>query len=157
MLSNPWRQICALRIKAKDGKLFVGTGWFIGPKTLLTAGHCVFMQNEGGWAASIEIIPAKHGDTEPFGRVTATRFASVDGWVEQASRDFDYGVILLENDALGRRLGNFAVNALDQPELTAAVAKISGYPADLDRAQFQYFHERQLMSVTESRLNYDID
>ena len=157
MLSNPWRQICALRITAESGSMFVGTGWFIGSRTLLTAGHCVFMQKEGGWPKSIEVIPGRHGSTEPFGRAIATRFASVDGWVDESGRDFDYGVIFLDDDALGRRLGNFGVEALDKDELTAATAKISGYPADLDRAQFQYFHERPLMSATESRLVYDID
>src|SRR5258708_15868341 len=43
LATNPWRQICALRIKSQTNRMFVGTGWFIGPKTLATAGHCVFL------------------------------------------------------------------------------------------------------------------
>jgi hypothetical protein len=64
MIANPWRQICALRIRSKTGKMYVGTGWFIAPRVLATAGHCVFLQNEGGWAQSIDVIPAKAGSSE---------------------------------------------------------------------------------------------
>src|SRR4051812_15241614 len=37
----PWRMICALEMETTFGS-FIGTGWFAGPKTLITAGHCVF-------------------------------------------------------------------------------------------------------------------
>lgn len=157
MRSNPWRQICALRVKSTTGKLYVGTAWFIGPKTLATAGHCVFLQREGGWAASIDVIPAKFGPSEPFGRISSQRFGSVRGWVEENKRDFDYGVIFLDDSTTGGRLGNFEVESLRDDELRGTEAKISGYPADRERAEFQYYHERPLTSTTESRLNYDID
>src|SRR5687768_14420857 len=38
MLRNPWRQICALRITSKSNRTYVGTGWFIAPGVLATAG-----------------------------------------------------------------------------------------------------------------------
>jgi len=34
--TNPWRQICALRIQSSTGVAYVGTGWFIGPSVLAT-------------------------------------------------------------------------------------------------------------------------
>jgi glutamyl endopeptidase len=155
--TNPWRQICALRIRSKSGQMYVGSGWYIAPKTLATAGHCVYLQDDGGWAASIEVIPAKFGDAQPFGSVRATRFAAVDGWTIRSQRDFDYGAIILDDDAAGRQVGNFEVRAFDDGEINNVVAKISGYPADLERAQFQYFHERPVQRVTSTRLFYDID
>ncbi len=154
---NPWRQICALRIRSKTGKTYVGTGWFIAPKVLATAGHCVFLQKDRGWAQEIEVIPAKFGTSEPFGRLRSTRFASVDGWTEQKSRDSDYGAILLDDGAIGEQLGNFEVQALTDAELDGVNAKISGYPADKEQAAFQYFHERPLTSTTGTRLLYEID
>ena len=158
MQSNPWRQICALRIRSKTGRAYVGSGWFIAPSVVATAGHCVYLQNEGGWAQSIDVIPALRGDGPPlYGSATATRFKAVDGWVNGGSRDFDYGVIILDDDTLGRRVGNFAVQALSDSALKSVMAKISGYPADRDRAMYQYFHERPLMSSTATRLEYDID
>jgi len=155
--TNPWRQICALRIRAATGKLFVGTGWFIGPQVLATAGHCVFLQNEGGWPTSIDVIPARSGAEEPYGRITSTRFASVDGWVDTKGRDFDYGVIFLDAPDVGTKVGNFQVEAELDSELGGAIGRISGYPADRDQAQFQYFHERVLREITATRLLYDID
>ena len=157
MARNPWRQICALRIVSQTERTFVGTGWFIAPGVLATAGHCVFLQNEGGWAKSIRVIPAKNGSDQPFGVMTSTRFASVDGWVVKRQRDFDYGVVLLDDPAVGVQLGNFAVNALDTGDLRDTDAQISGYPADRDNATFQYFHARPMIDVTDTRLIYDID
>lgn len=76
MRANPWRQICALRIRSKTGKIYVGTGWFIAPNVLATAGHCVFLQNEGGWAQSIDVFPAKAGSNY-FGKATSNRFRAL--------------------------------------------------------------------------------
>jgi glutamyl endopeptidase len=153
---NPWRQICALRITAATGGQFVGTGWFIGPNVVATAGHCVYLQHEGGWATEIAVVPGKDGDEEPFGRARSQSFASVHGWVSEHSRDFDYGVIFLD-EPLGEQVGNFAVEAQLDAELTGAIARVSGYPADRDLAVRQYFHERLLDDVNETRLFYRID
>jgi glutamyl endopeptidase len=157
MRTNPWRQICALRIKSKTGKLFAGTGWFIAPKAVATAGHCVFLQAEGGWPDSIDVIPAKFGPNEPFGRMTSRHYGSVDGWVESQKRDFDYGVIFVDDPEVGKKVGNFEVQSLGDGDLKGAEAKISGYPADRDRAEFQYYHERPLISTTATQLLYEID
>ena len=42
-----WRAIASLRITARDGSHWIGTGWFISPRTLVTAGHCVFIKGSG--------------------------------------------------------------------------------------------------------------
>lgn len=155
--ANPFRQICSLLIRSARGQYFVGTAWFIAPGVVATAGHCVFLHDAGGWAASIQVIPARFGDEAPHGRLNASRFASVDGWTQGKNRDFDYGVIFLDDPSAGKRLGNFEVHARTDGELNGIVAKISGYPADRDRAEFQYFHERPLLNSTATRLVYDID
>ena len=155
--SNPWRQICALRILSQSDQLYVGTAWFIGPKTLATAGHCVFLQNDGGWAKSIEVIPARFGFSTPFGTLTSTRFSAVDGWTVESQRDFDYGVIHLDSDATGLQIGNFEVRSFSDAPLNNVTVKISGYPADREQAQFQYFHERPIQRVSTTRLFYNID
>ena len=155
--ANPWRQICALRIRSQSNQLYVGTGWFIGPKTLATAGHCVFLQDDGGWAKSIDVIPAKFGSSTPFGKMTSTRFSAVDGWTVQASRDFDYGVIHLDSNTVGLQIGKFPVSSFSDGELKNVVLKVSGYPADREQANFQFFHERPILRMTPTHLIYDID
>jgi len=155
--SNPWRQICSLRIRSQSNQLYVGTAWLIGPKTLATAGHCVYLQNDGGWAKSIDVVPAKFGSTIPFGTIRSTRFAAVDGWTVQSLRDFDYGVIHLDSDTVGLQIGNFEVRVFSDAVLNNVIAKVSGYPADREQAQFQYFHERSIQRLSPTRLFYDID
>jgi glutamyl endopeptidase len=154
---NPFRQICALRIKAKNGAMYVGTGWFIGPRTIATAGHCVYMHKEGGWAASIDVIPAKFGPREPYQRVTARKFRTVDGWIKEKRQDLDYAVILLDDESIGKRVGWFEVAAQSDGELKKSLANISGYPADLEQAEFQFFHARPLGRALPTRVEYDID
>ncbi|HEY7770828.1 trypsin-like serine peptidase, partial [Longimicrobium sp.] len=79
----PYSAIAALEITAADGALYVGTGWFVSARTLITAGHCVFVHSPGtaahGWVRSIRVIPGKNGpgaQGEPFGSALATRFRS---------------------------------------------------------------------------------
>ena len=43
----PWRAIASLLITAADNSTWIGTAWFVGPHTLMTAGHCVFIKNSG--------------------------------------------------------------------------------------------------------------
>jgi V8-like Glu-specific endopeptidase len=155
--SNPWRQICSLRIRAVTGAIYLGTAWFIGPRILATAGHCVYLRNEGGWAASIDVVPGRNGQIEPYGRATAIRFAAVDGWIDSGARDFDYGVIFLADSTIGTKVGNLAVETFADADLVGLTCRISGYPTDLDGGAFQYYHERPLASVTPARLIYDVD
>lgn len=152
----PWRYICALRIQAADGSSFVGTGWFIGPHTVMTAGHCVYLHDHGGWATAIEVIPALDGNQRPFGSATGRRLRAVSGWIDEEDSNNDYGAILLDEN-LGEQTGWFSFAALSDTELTTNFATISGYPADLDRATRQYFHARNISRVSPRRLQYDID
>src|SRR5262249_48182109 len=67
----PWCMICNLRIEGPRGAA-VGTGWLIGPRTVLTAGHCVHHQMIGGWAQRIVVTPGMNRDVAKHGSVTAT-------------------------------------------------------------------------------------
>lgn len=153
---SPWRRNCALRIKSKSGQAYVGTGWFIGPRTVMTAGHCVYLHDDGGWPASIEVIPGMDGVNRPYDSQVSTRFRSVDGWIQEQSSESDYGAILLDEDT-GNRTGWFAFTNLSDEELLSVDANIAGYPADKDNATRQYFHARRILSLTPRRLQYDID
>src|SRR5262245_48931349 len=80
----PWRMICALEMRGASGAGAIGTGWLAGPRTIITAGHCVHSTRFfGGWAREISVSPGRNGATFPFGTVTSTRFASLDAWVER--------------------------------------------------------------------------
>jgi len=147
----PWRCICALNITAGDGTNWIGTGWFAGLRTVITAGHCVYMHGHGGWVTSIEVIPGCNDGQRPYDPTSATSFRSVRGWTEKQLRNFDYGAIVLPAEgALGTIVGSFGIINLSDPELTALKVNLSGYPSDKPRGT-QWFHVRSLDSITDAR------
>jgi V8-like Glu-specific endopeptidase len=158
----PWRMICALRMRGGNGAGAIGTGWFIGPKTVITAGHCVFSNFFfGGWANTIEVIPGLVGNggnasDRPYGSVTSTRFSSVDLWVQNEDPDFDIGCIHLDQDK-GNEVGWFAVGALPAEELVSYLANVAGYPADRGAGSELYHDKNRVLRVSERRLFYETD
>ena len=153
----PWRCICSLRIKAADGRNFIGTGWLISPRVLLTAGHCVYMHDAGGWADEIEVIPGRHGSTEPFGSAICTQMSTTHGWVNDQETNSDYGVIMLPEDKrFGDDLGWIGYANRATSDLEDKIVNLSGYPGDKP-AGTQWFDNKQLISVTNEKLFYEID
>lgn len=155
--SYPWRAICALKITAANGRRFIGTGWLVSPRTVITAGHCVFMHNEGGWARSIEVIPGLNDAARPFNAASSGTFHSVTGWTQSRNRDNDYGAIILPANArLGDRTGWFGFATRDNAFLQAAALNLSGYPGDKGGNQ-QWFMAQRTKSVSSRVITYDID
>lgn len=153
----PWRRICALRITFPSGTTYRGTGFLIGPRAVATAGHCVYLHNQGGWARRIEVIPGCDGSARPFGQVESTAFRSVGGWVSGRKPESDYGCVVLPPNAFGgRNLGSFGFAAFDPQVLLAQPAVVSGFPGDKPFAEM-WGMARQIKSITGKTLIYDID
>jgi V8-like Glu-specific endopeptidase len=152
----PWRAICALRIRSRSGQQYVGTGWFASPHLVVTAGHCVYLHADGGWAEEVLVLPGLAGAAGQAPPARSHRLRTVDGWVAGRAAGSDYGGILLD-EPVGERLGWFGTGALDDAALTGSWVNISGYPSDREQARVQYFHARVLVQLNASRLFYDID
>lgn len=161
----PWRWICFLEITTRSGPGMIATGWFIGPRTVATAGHVVYDPRTRDWARSIKVTPAAtlaSGSSgrlaAPFGSAVSTVFRSVAAWVNQQDDQFDYGAIILPDDRLGRAVGQFGyANLTDASLLEPSVpANISGYPSD-KRYGSQWFHAREILRVSPRKLYYTID
>lgn len=154
---EPWRRICALRIYFPSGALYRGTGFLIGPRAVATAGHCVYLHNQGGWARKIEVIPGCDGSTRPFGQTEATSFRSVGGWVTGKKPESDYGCVVLPVGAFGgKNLGSFGFAAFDAPTLLAKSAVLAGHPGDKPFAEM-WGMARKIKAITAKTLVYDID
>jgi glutamyl endopeptidase len=142
---------------AADGTKWIGTGWLVGPRVLVTAGHCVYLHNNGGWARQIEVIPARLGAERPYGSVMAASFRSVRGWTQNQNRQYDYGAVLLpESRRLGEELGWFGYAVRSDDALFNTWVNISGYPGDKP-AGTQWFHAKEVAQVEERVLTYTID
>ena len=153
----PWRAICSLLITSKTGKRYVGTGWFIGPGTVMTAGHCVYLHNEGGWAKSIQVMPGRNGNTLPYGSVTSSNLRSVKGWTNSKKQTMDYGAIILPSSKrLGSKTGWFGFANLGSSTLKNKFLNLSGYPADKPSGT-QWFHGRKVDHLGTRKIYYKID
>jgi glutamyl endopeptidase len=151
----PWRMICVLAIEGPWGN-FVGTGWLVGPRTVITAGHCVYEPSQmGGWAERIVLTPGADGAEEPFGSITSTRFESTNKWLNDQDQDFDMGVIHLDQP-IGDQLGWFAVASLPDNELEGYQVNVSGYPGDKGGRE-QWWARNRIHGLTPRRVYYDVD
>ncbi len=157
----PWRAICSLIITANDNSKFYGTGWLVAPRTVITAGHCVFMHDNGGWAKSIEVIPGCNGAAKPYNSGVSSNLRSVTGWTNSRNRDFDYGAIILPASYRpGDATGYFGFGVKTDAYLMSSVLNLSGYPGDkqtVRRGDQQWFMALKPKSLTSRVITYDID
>ncbi|SRR5712692_9730560 len=149
----PWRWICQLIITFPNGARSRCTGWFIGPRTVMTAGHCVFSRGNGGWASSIEVIPGLDAASRPFGSQIGTSFRSVTGWVNNGDQNYDYGAIILPNGNLGNQVGWFGFASLSDASLNNLLVNNSGYPGDKPFGT-QWFNAGRITNVTARKIYY---
>lgn len=158
--SYPWRVHCALRITARDGSSWIGTAFFISPRVLVTAGHCVFIRSANadrhGWVRSIDVMPGRDEDSLPYGSSRSTRFYSVVGWTQNGDDEYDYGAIVL-NEPLGNQTGWLGFGAFSDGTLTSSWGNLSGYPGDLGGGTEQWYMARRIHSVSTRKLFYEID
>ena len=162
----PWSAIVSLYIESPSGN-GIGTGFFIGPKTIATCGHCVFIRpktdpSKADWATRITVMPGRNDSLSPpnnlpFGSVVAPRSSlrSVKGWTERGENGYDYGAIVLSTE-LGRRTGWFGFGAYTNAQLLAMIGNLSGYPGDKGGGT-QWFHASKVTNVDDLRVFYQID
>ena len=156
----PWRVNASLLTTAADGSMWIGTGWFISPRTLITAGHCVFFKNSGvagrdGWVRSIRVMPGRNGSTLPFGSVTTSWFRSVTAWTVSGNHNYDYGAIILPSP-LGSTVGWLGYSVYSDSQLVGSTANVSGYPGDKP-AGTQWYHANRVSAVNGTKVYYTVD
>ncbi|UXU76518.1 MULTISPECIES: trypsin-like serine peptidase [unclassified Paracoccus (in: a-proteobacteria)] len=154
--TDPWRRICQLDLIGSRGT-FKGTGFLIGPATVLTAGHCLhYPPFFAGWADHVLVAAGRGGGNFPFGQIRAEYFSTLNLWIEGQAADYDIAAIHLQ-EPLGQRTGWFPLQVRDDADLIGRLVNISGYPTDKDLARTQYHHANRIMAVTRRRLFYDVD
>ncbi|MFR7638578.1 MULTISPECIES: trypsin-like peptidase domain-containing protein [Allobaculum] len=143
----PYSAICKLRLEFVDQndehRYYVGTGFVIGPNTVLTCGHCIYDVEHGyGWIQSIHITPGATDYSAPFGAWTSedVEYFEVDkGWLNDAHEANDVALIVL-NDDIAAKTGKLPLS-IDGAK--AQRLHLSGYPAE-------YNHENDISTQYES-------
>lgn len=157
----PFSAIAYLELENEDEEVIGScTGTFIGPNTLLTAGHCLWDSDAEAWAAfNIRVIPGKDGDYEPFGYDYADDWWVPDQYAETGLGDWDWGIIKLGTDDLARQTGWFSVavlstEALEVPDFRPVIV---GYPGDKPDGTMWGLIRPSFLAVDPFELYYDID
>lgn len=130
---QPWRCICHLVITPSIAGLGTmgGTGWLVGSRTIITAGHCVFQRYQGQnqWASEIKVVFGRNGrSSSPFGvQYVREAMYSVEGWVEWGQEESDYGALILSEPV---DHGSFGCDSFSDADLQGALVTLAGYPLD---------------------------
>lgn len=153
----PWRWNCKLVIHLANGGKAGGTGFLIGPCTVMTAGHCVHTGNGGQWATKIEVIPGMNGASRPYGTYISSNLRSVTGWTQDGKVTHDYGAIILgSNQNVGCKVGYFGFASYSDATLQNMLVNTAGYPGDKPSGT-QWFMADKIKTVESRRLHYMID
>jgi len=152
----PFRAIAWLLITFSGNVQYSCSGWFAGPQTVVTAGHCLY-EHGLGWATSVGVYPGRSRNSTPFGGEIAytSQLRSVAGWVDAANHRYDYGAIILKN-SWKETVGYFGFYHPSKSELQNRDAALYGYPADKPEGT-QWGMTGTIQGMTRSKLFYDAD
>ncbi|QHZ49218.1 serine protease [Bacillus sp. NSP9.1] len=129
------------------------TGWLIGPKTVATAGHCVYDTASGSFAGTATVSPGRNGSSYPYGSVKSTRYFIPSGW-RSGNTNYDYAAIEL-SEPIGNTVGYFGYSYTTS-SLTGTNVTISGYPGDKPSGT-QWQHSGPITVSETYKLQYSID
>jgi V8-like Glu-specific endopeptidase len=105
---NLYTQLWTTYPNATIGKLYFTTATggssyctatVISSTVLVTAAHCLY---SGGWSTNVSFVPAERFGAAPYGSFTANNFWVMPNWISTGTRNWDIGVVRLNNNSAGR-------------------------------------------------------
>jgi V8-like Glu-specific endopeptidase len=130
----PFRTIGYIETVTADGNFYRCSGTLIGPRTVMTAAHCLYNHKAGGWYKEFYFVPGMVDiKNMPYGVYAAQEVYIVEGYISQYQGTdgsvfpWDLGVMIL-TDPIGEGLGWMAYN--HYAKFGDFEATTAGYPGD---------------------------
>ncbi len=175
----PWRCICHLEVEYEFGPVGFGTGFLIGPKTVLTAAHVLVNLPRSDpterrrTARQIRVIPGRSGTIAPYGYFES-KFADCkipDQWLRdggsQPDGAWDFAVIPIPDDYETRgsptaeRLGYFGLKCFTEDEVAKAkmlFVNNAGYPYEADKPYGSlWYNAGRVRTMEKTYVEYMVD
>ncbi|WP_051908702.1 trypsin-like serine peptidase [Candidatus Odyssella acanthamoebae] len=162
---SPWRMHGHLEMIFPNKKFYIGSGTLISPYHVLTAGHCLYNSDYGGWAESITFTPGQNGERSPFGSVRVTHLITVKGWVEEEKGEWDFGMLILDKD-IGNQTGWCGIlSGSDKYLHNLSSINVTGYPGSVQTKGYEeringtqmWTMEGVVKKVTAETFSYKLD
>lgn len=128
----------------------------IGPRTLATAAHCVYLKDLGGWATGIEVYPGRSGNVAPFGSYAASNWFIKKKWSKKEKPKFDFAAVNLSSD-IAETVGTFgfAYNQ-DNEYWNEYPITVRGYPGEKPNATM-WTMDGSIGGLNDTRYFYAVD
>lgn len=118
-----------LRVTFPNGKKIVGSGTMIGPCTLITAAHCVYSSDFGGFATSVVASPGRNGSNYPYGSTGAKEISIIESFKTKITAANDIAIVNLRSN-IGSKSGHLICKYISDSVLTSSYTYLDlfGYP-----------------------------
>jgi glutamyl endopeptidase len=175
----PWRCICHLEVEYEFGPVGFGTGFLIGPKSVLTAAHVLvnLPSNDPArrrTARQIRVIPGRSGTIAPYGYFES-KFADCkipDQWLpdrdSQPNGAWDFAVIPIPDDyetkgsPTAERLGYFGLKCFTDADAESKTNMLfvnnAGYPYEADKPYGSlWYNAGRVRKMEKTYIEYMVD
>lgn len=154
----PNSTVAYLEAEFPDGTLGIGTAFVWYKDLALTAGHCIYDSEHGGWATKVTIWPGKKGYglwNNPYGTAQASQMHISTSFMNNGTASEDWGLLELNSD-IGNNCGWRGIAySEDYSGFLNQNVTLPGYPSSHRYYQHQATGPVKITSST--KLYYDID